>query len=82
MGSGRIDWQDPKLYKPENNNPVLAVVEHYRTKNKYYAILIKVEEDDCEWRCFDTDTYKPELSHNFDVIKWALLPQLNLYKEG
>ena len=70
-----IQWENPSLTKPPYDVPVLAVVEQFSTKQQVYTILIAVDEDDCEWRCVDA-SYKPELSHNWNVIKWALLPRL------
>jgi hypothetical protein len=44
-----------------------VVVQHWYTKGKRNAQLIKVEEDDQEWRDLDGD----ELSYDWDVISYV-----------
>lgn len=64
------------MKKPDRLNvPVLAVLEHWKTKNKRYALLQAVNEDDCDWRlAYDND----ELSYDWNVISWKYLDLLEV----
>ena len=57
----------------KQNTIVLAVVQHYKSGNKKYAVLKKVDEDDCDWRTEDDNS---ELAHEWNVIKSITLPKL------
>jgi len=52
---------------------VLAVVEHWHTKGKRFAVLKAVNESDCNYRTADDNS---ELSHDWAVIAWDYLPDL------
>lgn len=63
---------------PDKGTIVLAVIQHYITKTKRYAVLISTNEDDQSWRTIDDLS---ELSYDFNVIKWIQLPMLDkMYK--
>ena len=55
--------------KPEIGKPVLCEFEHWYSKNKYYQVLVYVNEDDCSWRVFDIG-YMDEMSHDYNITKW------------
>lgn len=58
---------------PTVGRPVLAIVQHWHTKGKRFAVMKGVDEDDCSWRTVDDDS---ELSHDWNVIAWDYLPEL------
>lgn len=58
---------------PEPGTTVLAVLQHWHTKNKRFAVLKSVDEDDCSYRTADDNS---ELSHDWNVIAWDRLPEL------
>ncbi len=56
----------------ENNVPVSGntynvTIEHWNTKTRKTIVLVKVEEDDCDWRFPDDNS---ELSYDWNVISW------------
>ena len=59
---------------PDPEKPVLAVIQHWHTKGKRYAVLVGVNEDDCSYRLDDDGS---ELSHDWDVIAWDYLPEFD-----
>lgn len=59
--------------RPKKGVHVLAAIQHWYTKNVRYAVLESVHEDDCDWR-----TDGCELSHDWNVIAWDLLPDAAL----
>lgn len=63
-----------KEEKPPYEKHVLAVIQHWYTEGKRYAILKRVNESDCEWRVTDDNS---ELSYFWNVIGWTLLKKLN-----
>ena len=58
---------------PIVDRPVLAIVQHWYTKCKRFAVLKSVNEDDHNWQTVDDGS---ELSHDWDVIAWDFLPEL------
>lgn len=52
--------------------PVLAIVQHWHTKGKRFAVLKGVNEDDHFWQTVDDGS---ELSHDWNVIAWDYLPE-------
>ena len=58
---------------PIIDRPVLAIVQHWHTKGKRFAVLKGVNEDDHNWQTVDDGS---ELSHDWDVIAWDYLPEL------
>ena len=56
---------------PRLNEPLLAVVQHWKTYGKKFAILKRV--NDCDYRTVDDDS---ELSHDWVVVAWEYLPEL------
>lgn len=55
---------------PENGKRYLCKLQHYKTKQIIEYELIKVTEDDCEWRTADDNS---EISYNWDVVQWCSL---------
>lgn len=67
----------PPVEKPVRlNEPVLAIIKHWATKSQYYAILMAVDEDDCDWRVVDAGAFSDELAHDYNVISWIMLPPI------
>jgi hypothetical protein len=60
----------PPVKLPRFNENVLAILRHWRTKNEITSVLYSVDEDDCCWRTADDGS---ELSHDWDVISWEYL---------
>lgn len=58
---------------PEFGKPVLAIVQHFYTKGKRFAVLKSVKEDDNCWRTVDDNS---ELANEWNVIEWGYLPEL------
>lgn len=58
---------------PDIGRNVLAIVQHWHTKGKRFAVLKGVNEDYCNWRTVDDDS---ELSYDWNVIAWDYLPEL------
>jgi hypothetical protein len=52
---------------PEYNKVVVAEIEHWYTKGTRIVELIRVDEDDVDWRTADDNS---ELSHDWSVKKW------------
>ena len=55
---------------PRYGEPVLATLRHWHTKNERTAVLICVDESDCDWRTADDNS---EISYDWDVISWEYL---------
>lgn len=67
--SGRTQKLPVEL--PRLNKPVLAILQHWHTKNQRYSVLKHVDESDHVWQLDDC-----EISHDWDVISWMYLPEL------
>lgn len=52
---------------------ILAIVQHWYTKNKRFAVLKSVGEFDCNYRIADDNS---ELSYDWNVIAWDYLPKI------
>jgi hypothetical protein len=65
--------QEGKEYIPIPGKCVLAIVEHWKTKNRRYAVLYASDEDDCNYRTADDNS---ELSYDWSVVSWDYLPEL------
>jgi len=52
---------------PEYNFPVLTKIQHWYTQGLQEAVLIRVREDEVNWRFADD---KSELSPDWNVIMW------------
>lgn len=61
---------------PNFGKRVIAVVRHFHTKGQRYAILKTVDEDDHSWVSDDDGS---ELAHEWDVISWKYLPDLEVF---
>lgn len=55
-----------------------CVLEHYSTQNQEMHLLIKVDEDDVEWRTIDDHS---EISYSWNVIMAAEKPSFITKKE-
>jgi hypothetical protein len=58
---------------PDIGRNVLVIVQHWHTKGKRFAVLKAVDEDDHNWQTVDDGS---ELSHDWNVIAWDYLPEL------
>jgi hypothetical protein len=78
-----IEVDCPEWKKEQDNHceligiPILAIVEHFHTKGRRYAILNRVNEDDVIWRTCDDNS---ELSYDWNVIYWSILPNIKTIK--
>ena len=59
---------------PPYNVPILATVEHWYTKGRREVVLIRVDEDDQEWRVYEEGyEHHAELSYDWNVIDWEFI---------
>ena len=58
---------------PIIDRPVLAIVQHWYTKGKRFAVLKGVDAADHDWQTVDDGS---ELSNDWNVIAWDYLPEL------
>ena len=58
---------------PEPGINILAIVRHWYTGGKRFAVLWIVDKPDGCYRTVDDNS---ELSHDWDVIAWDYLPEL------
>ena len=70
----RSQWISVEDRLPEEGQPVLAWIEHYKGQRTHMVNLVRVKEDDCSWRVYDTGTYMDELSFDYNVKFWQPLP--------
>ena len=56
------------LNAPSNDRPVLVKLQHFNSKEVRFAVLKKVDEDDCDWRTVDGNS---EISYDWNVIRWC-----------
>lgn len=61
------DMTKSKCHFPDYGIKVLAKVQHWFTKNIKDAVLVRVDEDDLDWRFVDDHS---ELSYDWNVIAW------------
>lgn len=60
--------------QPPFYTPIQATIEHWHTKGRKEVVLIRVDEDDQEWRVYnDGYDYHDELSYNWNVVGWESL---------
>ena len=60
------------------NDWVLAKLQHWQTDNIIYQVLVYVNEDDCTWKVLDGGEYLSELSYDWDVIAYQyIIPHKN-----
>jgi hypothetical protein len=69
----RMKNKQKRTKYPKVGSIVVAVVRHFHTKGTRTVTLKYVAEDDCNWRTADDGS---ELSHDWDVVKWADLPEV------
>lgn len=68
--SGSFDCIGYEMKLPKPGTKVIALLEHWHTKGKRKAELIRVNEDDCAWRTVDD---RSEISYDWNVIHWEVL---------
>ena len=66
-------WISVEDRLPDCGEIVLGALQHWDTKNYYYDVIEKVDEDDCSWRVWDIG-YQSEVSHDYDITHWMPLP--------
>ena len=64
---------------PEIGKPVLCHITYDGGGEPTYAVLKRVDEDDCNWRTADDDS---ELSHWVNVTHWQSFAELKRQPEG
>ncbi len=57
----------PRTAEAEPGTVVVAIIQHFHTQGKRVVELIRVDEDDCDWRTADDNS---ELAHEWNVVAW------------
>ncbi len=73
IGLLQEDWISVEDELPKENIQIRVIIEHWNTKNRYEAYLIKVKADDHEWKVWDVGQeirYLAELDMAWNVIYW------------
>lgn len=70
-------WNEYKIAVPEPDTVVRAIIEHWKTKNRYETHLVKVNADDRNWKVWDAGyeiENMSELDMAWNVICWQHIP--------
>lgn len=60
-------WVKAKERLPATGAEVLCRLKHFKSDAVQEHQLVKVDEDDCEWRTADD---RCEISYSWDVVEW------------
>jgi hypothetical protein len=55
---------------PNTGDRVLGALQHWYTENYKYHELVKVDEDDCDFRTVDDNS---EISHDWNVTHFLIV---------
>jgi hypothetical protein len=65
-----MNWIKTTDALPPTGSLVKARLRHCHTKNVHEHYLVKVDEDDVDWRTADS---KSEVAYDWDIIEWESL---------